>query len=113
MGLGDQFFIAAILTAHVPLGRKRPSKRFHPMSALPPKADIIRHGGNVRFVPLSDICTEHEVRYSITSSASESKLPENVTPSVFATLRLITNSNLSDCITGRSAGFASLRILAA
>jgi hypothetical protein len=25
------------------------------MSALPPKADIVRHGGNVRFVPLADI----------------------------------------------------------
>jgi hypothetical protein len=26
------------------------------MSALPPKADIVRHGGNVRFVPKADIC---------------------------------------------------------
>jgi hypothetical protein len=25
------------------------------MSALPPKADIIRHGGNVRLVPQADI----------------------------------------------------------
>jgi hypothetical protein len=25
------------------------------MSALPPKADIVRHGGNVRFVPKADI----------------------------------------------------------
>jgi len=25
------------------------------MSALPPKADIVRHGGNVRFVPIADI----------------------------------------------------------
>jgi hypothetical protein len=25
------------------------------MSALPPKADIVQHGGNVRFVPLADI----------------------------------------------------------
>jgi hypothetical protein len=25
------------------------------MSALPPKADIVRHGGNVRFVPEADI----------------------------------------------------------
>jgi hypothetical protein len=24
------------------------------MSALPPKADIVQHGGNVRFVPFSD-----------------------------------------------------------
>jgi hypothetical protein len=25
------------------------------MSALPPKADIVQHGGDVRFVPKSDI----------------------------------------------------------
>jgi hypothetical protein len=25
------------------------------MSALPPKADIVRHGGNVRFVPKADL----------------------------------------------------------
>jgi hypothetical protein len=25
------------------------------MSALPPKADIVQHGGNVRFVPKCDI----------------------------------------------------------
>jgi hypothetical protein len=25
------------------------------MSALPPKADIVQHGGNVRFVPKADI----------------------------------------------------------
>ena len=41
------------------------------MSALPLKADIVRHGGNVRFVPKADIlhCGK-ERRYSITSSAS-------------------------------------------
>jgi hypothetical protein len=26
------------------------------MSALPPKADIVQHGGNVRFVPGPDSC---------------------------------------------------------
>jgi hypothetical protein len=25
------------------------------MSALPPKADIVQHSGNVRFVPIADI----------------------------------------------------------
>jgi hypothetical protein len=25
------------------------------MSALPPKADIVQHDGNVRFVPIADI----------------------------------------------------------
>jgi hypothetical protein len=27
------------------------------MSALPQKADIVRHGGNVRFVPEADSCS--------------------------------------------------------
>jgi hypothetical protein len=40
------------------------------MSALPPKADIVLHGGNVRFVPLSDVSNRSKIaRYSITSSA--------------------------------------------
>src|SRR5262245_46884968 len=51
--------------------------------------------------------------HSITSSASDSTLSENLTPSAFAVLRLITNSNLLDCMTGKSAGVAPLRILPA
>src|SRR5262249_5659923 len=47
---------------------------------------------------------------SITSSASDSKLSENLTPSTLAVLRLITNSNFVGCKIGRSAGFAPLRI---
>src|SRR5262245_48333956 len=34
---------------------KRTLKRLDPMSALPPKADIVWHRGNVRFVPKADI----------------------------------------------------------
>jgi hypothetical protein len=30
------------------------------MSALPPKADIAQHGGNVRFVPEADIASESQ-----------------------------------------------------
>ena len=37
------------------LGHKQTLKRFHPMSALPPKADIGTQSRNVRFVPLTDI----------------------------------------------------------
>ena len=48
--------------------------------------------------------------HSMTSSASESRLSEILTPSAFAVVRLMTNSNFVDCITGRSAGFAPLRI---
>src|SRR5262249_59015550 len=44
--------------------------------------------------------------HSITSSASASKRSGMVRPSVLAVFRLITNSNLVDCSTGRSAGFA-------
>src|SRR5262245_6061449 len=55
---------------------------------------------------------ELAARHSITSSASESRLSEILTPSALAVLRLITVSNLVGCNTGRSAGFAPLRIRA-
>ena len=48
--------------------------------------------------------------HSITSSARASTAGRISKPSAFAVLRLITNSNLVDCITGRSAGFSPLRI---
>src|SRR5262245_48578146 len=48
--------------------------------------------------------------YSITSSASDIRLSEILRPSVFAVLRLMTTSNLVGSWTGRSAGFAPLRI---
>jgi hypothetical protein len=50
-------------------------------------------------------------RYSITSSARASTGAEISTPSAFAVLRLMNNSNLVGCSTGRSAGLAPLRIL--
>jgi hypothetical protein len=37
------------------MGQKRTSHSVSLMSALPPKADIAQHGGNVRFVPKADI----------------------------------------------------------
>src|SRR5262249_46552021 len=48
--------------------------------------------------------------HSITSSASASSLGGISRPSVFVVLRLITNSNLVGCSTGRSEGLAPLRI---
>jgi hypothetical protein len=48
--------------------------------------------------------------HSITSSASASTLSDTLRPSAFAVLRLIANSNLVGCITGKSAGFSPLRI---
>jgi hypothetical protein len=48
--------------------------------------------------------------YSITSSAATRRFCGTVRPSVLAILRLMTNSNLVDCMTGSSAGFSPLRI---
>jgi hypothetical protein len=48
--------------------------------------------------------------YSITSSAATSKVCGITRPSALAVLRLITNSNLVGCKTGRSAGFSPLRM---
>jgi hypothetical protein len=39
------------------LGQKQTFPHVQRMSAIPPKADIVRHGGNVRFVPIADSCT--------------------------------------------------------
>src|SRR5262249_10079828 len=47
--------------------------------------------------------------HSITSSAMASKEGGTVRPSILAVLALITSSNLLDCKTGKSAGFAPLR----
>src|SRR6185503_15107248 len=48
--------------------------------------------------------------HSITSSAPTSSIGGTSRPSALAVLRLITNSNLVDRMTGRSAGFSPLRI---
>src|SRR6516162_5200331 len=48
--------------------------------------------------------------HSITSSARASSVGGTSRPSVLAVLRLITSSNLIGCSTGRSAGFAPLRM---
>ena len=69
------------------------------MSALPPKADI-------------DGRRLHRHLYSVTSSAATRSVWGTVKPSAFAVLRLIMRSNLVGCSTGRSLGFAPLRILA-
>jgi hypothetical protein len=54
--------------------------------------------------------TGHPIDYSITSSAVICMICGTVRFSALAVLRLITNSNLVDCITGRSAGFSPFRI---
>ena len=46
---------------------------------------------------------------SLDSSARADSIGGTTMPSAFAAVRLITNSNLVDCATGRSAGFRILR----
>ena len=48
--------------------------------------------------------------YSITSSASDSRLSEIFTPSALAVFMLITIRNFVACMIGKSAGLAPLRI---
>src|SRR5262249_55139595 len=48
--------------------------------------------------------------HSITSSARADRPGGTSMPSALAVLRLITNSNLVDCWTGRSAGLSPLRM---
>jgi len=50
--------------------------------------------------------------YSITSSAWASSVGGTSRPSAFAVLRLMMNSNFTDCWIGKSAGFSPLRIRA-
>ena len=75
---------------------------------------------HVRFTPESghvrctSLCllwanTGHRVTHSITSLARASSDGGTVRPSALAASRLMTNSNLVDCCTGRSAGFSRLR----
>ena len=77
-----------------------------PHVCLPPKADIKRLGGNVRFVPEGDIALAH----SITSSAVESSDCGTVRPSALAVLRLITVWYLVGACTGKSAGFSPFKM---
>src|SRR5262245_66094013 len=56
-------------------------------------------------------CDELAAFHSITSSARPSRIDGTSKPKALAALRLITNSNLVPCWTGKSAGFTPLRIL--
>src|SRR5262249_13945762 len=50
------------------------------------------------------------LHHSITSSAATSSLSGTVSPSILAVEALMTNSNLLDSTTGKSGGFAPLRM---
>src|SRR5829696_9409326 len=56
-------------------------------------------------------CDDLPAPHSITSSARARKVGGMVRPSPRAVLRLMRNSNRVGCSTGKSAGFAPLRIL--
>src|SRR5262249_35006808 len=56
-------------------------------------------------------CDELAPFHSITSSARASRIGGTSSPSILAVLRLMNNSNLLTCCTGRLAGFSPLSIL--
>src|SRR5262245_21310389 len=85
------------------------------------QASIGKGVANFRFGSQADVsqCNRH-VRFGpsghcVIQPPSASAISEGgtVRPSALAALRLITKSNLVDCMTGRSAGFSPLRIRAA
>jgi hypothetical protein len=97
-----------------------------PMSLLGQKAKFSLRANVFRFAPesghralqsaclfraTSGLMHRSKQLYSITSSARESSVGGTVRRSAFAVFKLITNSNLVGCSTGRSAGFAPLKIL--
>jgi hypothetical protein len=84
------------------------------MSAMPPIATkAVSRSETSRCATSRHMQCSKQHRYSITSSAMASSLSGTVRPSILAVEELMTNSNLLDCRTGRSAGLAPLRIRAA
>src|SRR6516164_10696573 len=109
MGFRGQFAQQQSETAHVRFGSK---------------ADNAECETNVRFTPnsghrwiefgcplcaISGLMHCSKKSYSIISSATESTVGGIDRPSALAAFRLMTSSNLVDCMTGRSAGFSPLR----
>src|SRR5436305_15323545 len=69
------------------------------------------HNGHCRQARLIRSVPEADVLHSITSSARARIEGGMVRPSALAVFRLMTSWYLEACSTGRSAGFAPLRIL--
>src|SRR5262249_33564457 len=76
----------------------------HTLALLRPRRERPRRG---RAAEQRD---ELAALHSITSSARASRFGGTSMPSARAVDRLMTSSNLVDCTTGRSAGFAPLRM---
>src|SRR4029453_6787111 len=74
---------------------------------------LLRLGGQRRGEEASSYGADEEspIHHSITWSARCSSEGGILSPMALAVLRLITSSNVVGCSTGRSAGFAPLRIL--
>jgi hypothetical protein len=95
------------------MGQERRIGAVRNISALPARADV---GADIVEPLVSanrrpEQVQQHNSGYSITSSAMASTPGGIVRSSALAVLRLITSLNLVGCITGKSAGFAPLRIL--
>ena len=92
-------------------GRRAAVVKGRAMSALIPLRLIYLRCGERRFVPKAAVSNRSKQQlYSITSSASASRLPGIDRPSALAVLRLITISYLIGACTGKSAGFSPFRI---
>jgi hypothetical protein len=81
----------------------------------PLRFHFLRVTTNRREVPIGDLSRCSRVRgqscgYSMTSSASICIEIGTSIPRALAVFALITSSNLVDCCTGKSAGFAPLRM---
>src|SRR5262249_61621401 len=73
------------------------------------RAHLANHSGTLQ-AEFCEIESGKRSDYSITSSASARSLSGISRWSAFAVLRLITNSNLVGCHTGRSAGFGAFLV---
>src|SRR5262245_21156989 len=90
---------------HVERSRVEPADNWHP-SLLRPRRE--RPCGRRAAEQRDELAPPH---HSMTSSARASNMAGTSRPSALATVRLMTNSNLVGCSTGRSPGFAPRRIL--
>ena len=81
------------------------------------RANVFRFALKLGHCPMRSACLKRakngsQARYSITSSASASKVGGTAMPTTFAVLRLIAKINLLACSIGRSPGLVPLSIFA-
>jgi hypothetical protein len=105
-------FIAVSLLANVAMGHLRPNHS----APVPTNVGYASNSDQIGEMPRTTLsaksglmhCSKQPL-YSITSSAIARTPDGMLRPSALAVLRLITNSNLVGCTTGRSAGLSPLR----